>query len=1507
MKNLALIFSIVISGFGFSQDPIPFDGSLTTINTCDGFIIDSGGQGGPGYGTDEDWTVTICPDTIGSGNNDDMISITFNTFNLDGFDDNPAPPPGNVNVDQMYVYDGPTTAGNFLGNYSGNSLQGFVIQGQDPSGCITLRFVANSQNNAGNWGFTASASCATPCAMLQSGGFIVNGATPDSIAVCVGDVVTFQEQGSTAQAPFSIVDYEWDFYDGTIATGAQGGTVQHSFDAPGHYKVNLQVTDDNNFFTCTNSNLIELSVFVATPPTFYEFPSDTTLCLGEEIQLLSQPVLFDSTWSGFPSSTTSNTGCLEDQLGVAQAQPISVSGYPAGSTITSAADIASICIDMEHSYMGDLVLQVQCPTGQTVTLHQQGGGGTQIGEPNPADNVMCDTDPTDGTDDPQNTGVGYTYCFTPTANDTWVEWVDDNGFGQTVPAGNYEPVESLDGLIGCDIQGEWNIIVIDNWGADDGYVFGWAIDFTTVSPEIVVFTPDIGDNADSSYWEITDPFVTNLSADGNTVTVVPTTPGVYEYTYSAIDNFGCENDSIVRITLSDPILADAGLDTLICDGQSVVIGPPTAQCGNDGGNYTYCYGNNDNTTFTYCPDTPGDGLTFMEIAFNAGSTETFFDELSVYDGDDATAPLIGVFEGDLSGLVFTATNPTGCITMVIDSDGSVSCNSGSQDEWDYDVSCGGGPNLVYNWSPDDGSLDDVNSPNPEILNPTVAATYTLDVFPVGHPDCVTTDDVEVTIAPGVNAGVDSTIIICKEALELDLITYVGGNPDLNGGWYNPNGDSIAMPNLPDTMSTGIYTYIVTNGACFDTTEIDVTIQQLELSGTIDHSDCNALNGEITLNPIGAVGPTTYSNDLGVNYIVNNVFTEGMQGGALIGLGSSNTYNFMAMDSVGCIASIDSIVIDDSFPIIDAATITITNSDCGADNGQVTVVTTNGGSPNYEYSINGIDFFNLPLTDIAPGDYTLTVRDAFGCTDDELMTIEEINKPEMDLNSVVLTDADCGVDNGEITTVTVVGGTAPFEYRVENVTVFQNLPITDLAASTPNTYKFIVQDAFLCGDTITVSIDEINLPQITNVTKTDVTCNNLGDGTILIEGDNLLSYSVNGVIQNGNGLFENLAPGFYNVAAFSGVDGNLCSDIYATQIQIKEPQPLSIIDISNDITVCKNDEVQLSATGAGGNGNYTYTWLVDNQPTYVGQTIFFNPEESTELCLLLTEDCPSPSPALQCVDVIVSPTIYPSMETDVVDGCYPLEVEFTNTSTGGAVASTSWELQNEYQQTVPALDDITYTYNNPGVFNVLMTVVSNEGCVYDTAYSQYITVHDHPEVNFIYNPHPMDVYNTEAQFLDYSEGNDSISLWAWEFGEGIIPAVSGDQNPTAIYPQGVAGVYPVQLTVWNEHGCVDSLLSQVEVINDVTIFAPNTFTPDGDEYNETWRVYINGIDIYDYHCIIYNRWGETVYESYNPESAWDGSYGNVGDVQEGTYVWTVYANDSYNDKKYEFSGTVNVLK
>ena len=115
-----------------------------------------------------------------------------------------------------------------------------------------------------------------------------------------------------------------------------------------------------------------------------------------------------------------------------------------------------------------------------------------------------------------------------------------------------------------------------------------------------------------------------------------------------------------------------------------------------------------------------------------------------------------------------------------------------------------------------------------------------------------------------------------------------------------------------------------------------------------------------------------------------------------------------------------------------------------------------------------------------------------------------------------------------------------------------------------------------------------------------------------------------------------------------------------------------------------------------------------------------------------------------------------------------------------------------------------------------------------------------------------------------------------------------------------------LTAINTAGCQDEYCISIVVEDEIVIFVPNTFTPDGDEYNQTFRAYVNGIDIYDFDFLIFNRWGELIWENHDPEIGWDGTYnGNI--VQSGTYTWKIVVKDLEFDYRKTYTGHVNMLK
>ena len=66
---------------------------------------------------------------------------------------------------------------------------------------------------------------------------------------------------------------------------------------------------------------------------------------------------------------------------------------------------------------------------------------------------------------------------------------------------------------------------------------------------------------------------------------------------------------------------------------------------------------------------------------------------------------------------------------------------------------------------------------------------------------------------------------------------------------------------------------------------------------------------------------------------------------------------------------------------------------------------------------------------------------------------------------------------------------------------------------------------------------------------------------------------------------------------------------------------------------------------------------------------------------------------------------------------------------------------------------------------------------------------------------------------------------------------------------------------------------IRIYEEDIYYVPNTFTPDGDEFNPTWRVYIEGIDVYDFNLQVFDRWGHQVWQSYDVNGEWDGTFNN----------------------------------
>jgi gliding motility-associated-like protein len=101
------------------------------------------------------------------------------------------------------------------------------------------------------------------------------------------------------------------------------------------------------------------------------------------------------------------------------------------------------------------------------------------------------------------------------------------------------------------------------------------------------------------------------------------------------------------------------------------------------------------------------------------------------------------------------------------------------------------------------------------------------------------------------------------------------------------------------------------------------------------------------------------------------------------------------------------------------------------------------------------------------------------------------------------------------------------------------------------------------------------------------------------------------------------------------------------------------------------------------------------------------------------------------------------------------------------------------------------------------------------------------------------------------------------------------------------------------GCTDTYQVTIEYQEGEIFYIPNTFTPDGDNYNQTFKpIFTSGFDPYNFEMYIFNRWGEVIFETHDVNMGWDGSYGTDGrDVQEGAYTYKIiYKNPKVDERK-----------
>jgi len=326
--------------------------------------------------------------------------------------------------------------------------------------------------------------------------------------------------------------------------------------------------------------------------------------------------------------------------------------------------------------------------------------------------------------------------------------------------------------------------------------------------------------------------------------------------------------------------------------------------------------------------------------------------------------------------------------------------------------------------------------------------------------------------------------------------------------------------------------------------------------------------------------------------------------------------------------------------------------------------------------------------------------------------------------------------------------------------------------------------------------------------------------------------------------------------------------------------------------CNDEEVILTDKSNAGNGaSISFKrWYENNTQIFSGNsfTMKFAPPGNHSIILKIQNSFGCKDSILQTVSVAAANF----SNFSVNDACPDDTVSAVFNGFTGSNTISSYNLSwgdGDKSFLLPA----KHTYSSSGTYTVRLSVQTDKGCNLDTF--KTVKIHPKPQSKFDYYPPYPDIKNPGITLNDKSTG---ANKWQYSFGDGSSSLI---QNP--IYSYKDSGAYYIKQLVENQFGCKDSSSKRVYVNFILFTHIPNAFSPGVDDINPLFQPV--GLGIKDFKLIIFNRWGEKVFDPGWGRHAWDGNY--LGEyVQHGIYPYYLEILD-FGNKRYSSNGVVTVIR
>lgn len=365
----------------------------------------------------------------------------------------------------------------------------------------------------------------------------------------------------------------------------------------------------------------------------------------------------------------------------------------------------------------------------------------------------------------------------------------------------------------------------------------------------------------------------------------------------------------------------------------------------------------------------------------------------------------------------------------------------------------------------------------------------------------------------------------------------------------------------------------------------------------------------------------------------------------------------------------------------------------------------------------------------------------------------------------------------------------------------------------------------------------------------------------------------------------------------------CKTTGSTMVDVLDP--IQFDKTPSNKTICRGDSVTFSMQSIGGSGNYAYVW---NPPLYVGSptgSIQTGNPLGTTIYNITGYDIACPHYTINhSFTLTVNQPPQPNLQLEKVNGCQPL-CQLYNSKTQSEASSTIYDFGNGIKFQA---DSINYCIDVPGTYNLKIYSLGTNGCKGTYNYPLPITVYPKPGSSISHTPEYITLSDNQVVFTPNHQSGPVVTH-NWMFlgtKESLNGAVdsSGIRNPERVYE--TAGKYPVMLVSTTDKGCVDTVVKFIEVNEDLSVYIPNTFTPNGDGVNDMFMVKGTGMKIDNFSMDIFDRWGTLLYSTKEITKGWDGS-AKGAQLPVGAYVYKIKVVGENSQGKKEYVGHVTLMK